>query len=123
MTNDIVINNIINELCQKFNVAATELVPRMQAYRLAMDKLGMIISGVFVAIILVVYAVCMYGLYKKDKEDSYIDTESYFYNTLCFLLAEVIPTVVCIVNAVNYVGWKYSPEIKAMEYIVNIFKK
>lgn len=68
MTNDVVINNIINELCNKFNVAAFELIPRLQAYGLAMSKLGIVISGIFIVLILVVYAVCMYSLYKKIKK-------------------------------------------------------
>ena len=123
MTNDVIINNIINELCQKFNVAATELVPRMQAYGLAMNKLGMVISGIFVALIFVIYAVCMYGLYRQNKKYDCIDSETYVMSTFGFLLADIIPTIVCIVNAVDYVGWKYAPEIKAMEYVVNMFKK
>ena len=123
MTNDVIINNIINELCQKFNVAATELVPRMQEYGLAMNKLGMVISGIFVALIFVIYAVCKYGLYRQNKKYDCIDSETYVMSTFGFLLAEIIPTIVCIANAVDYVGWKYAPEIKAMEYVVNMFKK
>ena len=123
MTNDVVINNIINELCQKFNVAATELVPRMQAYGLAMGKLGMIIPGVFMAIFLIIYAVAMYVLHKKDKAGIYVSSDDYFTGTIAFLIAETFPTIICIVNAVQYVGWKYAPEIKAMEYVVNMFKK
>lgn len=123
MTNDVVINNIINELCNKFNVAAFELIPRLQAYGLAMSKLGIVISGIFIVLILVVYAVCMYSLYKKDKEGNYVDSDSYCFGTVCFLLSEVIPTIICIVNAVNYVGWKYAPEIKAMEYVTHMIRK
>lgn len=120
--NDAVVNSVIQNLCDKFNVAASELVPRMQAYGLAMSKLGIIISGIFVALILLIYAVCMYSLYKKDKEGNYVDSDGYCFGTVCFLFSEVIPTVICIVNAVNYIGWKYAPEIKSMEYVMNMIK-
>ena len=47
MTTDVVINNIINDLCQRFNVASSELIPRLQAYGMAMNKFGAIAAGIF----------------------------------------------------------------------------
>ena len=123
MTNDVVINNIINELCQKFNVASSELIPKMQAYGIAMSKLGMIISGVFVVLILIVLAIFVYVLYRRDKACGCVDHDTYLMCTIAFLIAELIPTGICIANAVNYVGWKYAPEIKAIEYVMNLIKK
>lgn len=123
MTNDVVINNIINELCQKFNVAATELVPRMQAYQMAMSKLRMWISGAFMALFLVgLIAYICYLKYKRDHME-FVCSDEYEFAGFIYLLVNIIPIVVLIADAVNYVGWKYAPEIKAMEYIVNMFKK
>lgn len=123
MTNDVVINNIINELCNKFNVAASELIPRLQAYSLAMSKLGIIISAIFVVLVLIICAITVYSLYRRDKACGCEDFDSYFACTIAFLVFDLIPTIICIINTVNYVGWKYAPEIKAMEYVMNMIKK
>ena len=122
MTNDVVINNIINELCQKFNVAASELIPRMQAYKMAMTKLGMWISGGFITLFLI--ALIAYILYLNYKSDhgKYVSSDDYPFAVFIYLSVSIAPAIILIINAVDYVGWKYAPEIKTMEYVMNMIK-
>ena len=111
MTTDVVINNIINDLCQRFNVASAELVPRLQVYNMAMAKFATITSMIF----FIAFAVVAIVLIKKDV-DAFI---------LCILLPAffgAISLVVMLFNIYEYIGWKYAPEIKTIEYIMWLFK-
>lgn len=111
MTTDVVINNIINELCQKFNVAASELVPRLQAYGMAMNKFGAITAGaICIALIIITVVVC-----KFDWDD----TE---FAIIFIIIAEIFSIIALIYNIYMYIGWKYAPEIKSIEYVMYLFR-
>ena len=113
MTNDIVINNIINELCQKFNVAASDLVPRLQAYGMAMSLYGAVAAAMFCILFLIIAIVII------RKECEY---DSLVFGIFLTCLAEVIPVTIMLCNVYTYIGWKYAPEIKSIEYIMQLFK-
>ena len=111
MTTDVVINNIINDLCQRFNVASSELIPRLQAYGMAMNKFGAIAAGIFcVALIIGIIF-----LLKADQD---------WADVFCVLfgIAEIFSIIVLIYNIYMYIGWKYAPEIKSIEYVMQLFK-
>lgn len=111
MTNDVIINNIINDLCQRFNVAASDLVPRLQAYGMAMSLYGAIAAGVFCVVILIIAIV----LVKKSN----VEVDSI---TILTSVIESIPLVVMLCNIYSYICWKYAPEIKSIEYVMQLFK-
>lgn len=113
MTTDIVINNIINELCQKFNVASSELVPRLQAYGMAMNLYGAVAAAAF-CITFFIGAIIII----KKSVDSYNIPFAIFVT----LIIESIPLFVMLYNIYMYIGWKYAPEIKSIEYIMHLFK-
>lgn len=113
MTTDIVINNIINELCQKFNVASSELVPRLQAYGMAMNKFGAITAGVFCIALIIIMVV-------MSKTDW--DFDSVTIGVAISFIAEIISIIILIYNVYMYIGWKYAPEIKSIEYVMQLFK-
>ena len=113
MTNDIVINNIINELCQKFNVAASDLVPRLQAYGMAMSLYGAIAATIFIIVILVI------GIFITKK---WLEDEEIIGGILLTTMLESIPVTVALCNIYSYIGWKYAPEVKSIEYIMQLFK-
>lgn len=111
MTTDVVINNIINDLCQRFNVASSELIPRLQAYGMAMNKFGAITAGIFiVALIIITVVIC------KSQWD-YDEIAMPF-----IVIAEIFSTFVLLYNLYMYIGWKYAPEIKAIEYVMYLFR-
>lgn len=114
MTTDVMINNIINDLCQRFNVASSELIPRLQAYGMAMNKFGAIVAGVFCIALIIITVV----ISKTDW-----DFESKAFGVAVSFIAEIIFTTVLIYNIYMYIGWKYAPEIKSIEYVMQLFKK
>lgn len=113
MTTDVMINNIINDLCQRFNVASSELIPRLQAYGMAMNKFGAITAGVFcVALIIIMIVIC-----SNDW-----DYDSVAVGVTISFIAEIISIIILIYNVYMYIGWKYAPEIKSIEYVMQLFK-
>ena len=113
MTTDVVINNIINDLCQRFNVASSELIPRLQAYGMAMNKFGAITAGVFcIALIIIMVIMC-----STDW-----DFDSIAVGVAISIIAEIVSIIVLIYNIYMYIGWKYAPEIKSIEYVMQLFK-
>ena len=125
MTTDIMINNVIENICQRFGVAATEIVPRMQAYGMAMNLLGIVISGFFflLTVGITIFAVrltirnntCDDGTCNADMGD-------FFFAGVVPAMVSVFPLIIMIVNTVEYVGWKYAPEIKAVEFAAHMLK-
>ena len=111
MTTDVMINNIINELCQKFNVAASDLVPRLQAYGMAMSLYG-VVAGLIFVIAIIITAVFLIKKY---------DDEGLAVVSIAVIL-EIIPVIVVLCNMYAYIGWKYAPEVKSIEYIMQLFK-
>ena len=110
MNSNIIVNDVINELCNKFNIAANELVPRIQSYKMATSLFGVIVSCI---IIFVICVWCIF-LYKKYNENDYIYR--------CIFL-NIIPIIFMIVDGSNYIAWKYMPEMKTIEYIVNLIRQ
>lgn len=113
MTTDVMINNIINELCQKFNVAASDLVPRLQAYGMAMNKFGAIVAGVFCIALIITTVV----ISKTDWDFDFIA-----FGVSISAISEIISIIILIYNVYMYIGWKYAPEIKSIEYVMQLFK-
>lgn len=113
MTTDVVINNIINDLCQRFNVASSELIPRLQAYNIAMCKFGAITSAL---IVILIFAIAVLICKHFDEETDQMVAVG------ITIIIEIIPLIVIICNAYEYIGWKYAPEIKSIEYVMQLFK-
>lgn len=111
MTTDVVINNIINDLCQRFNVASSELIPRLQAYGMAMS-LYVVVAGLIFVIAIIIAAVFLIKKY---------DDEGLAVASIAVVL-EVIPVILVFCNMYDYIGWKYAPEVKSIEYIMQLFK-
>lgn len=113
MTTDVMINNIINELCQKFNVASSELIPRLQAYGMAMNKFGAIVAGIFCVALIIIMVI----ISKTDW-----DFDSITVGVAVSIITEFVSIIVLIYNVYMYIGWKYAPEIKSIEYVMQLFK-
>ena len=111
MTTDVVINNIINDLCQRFNVASSELIPRLQAYGMAMSKFGAIVAGIICIALGILIAVMII----TDWDYAELGLPFSF-------IAEIISIIVVVYNIYMYIGWKYAPEIKSIEYVMQLFK-
>lgn len=110
------INAVIENLCTKFDVSVEYLVPRMQAYKMAMCQFGFITAAVFMVAIGIV---CGWLISKAAKED----VESFIGTWIITALMEVIPITILLINVYNYIGWKYAPEIKMIEYVAWLVKR
>ena len=110
------INAVIENLCSKFDVSVEYLVPRMQAYKMAMCQFGFIMAAVFMVAIGIV---CGWLISKSAKED----IESLIGAWILTALMEVIPIIILLINIYDYIGWKYAPEIKMIEYVAQLVKR
>ena len=105
------INAVIENLCTKFDVSVEYLVPRMQAYKMAMCQFGFITAAVFV----VALGIVCRRLISRFK----FSIELWIITALC----ESIPVTAFLVNIYDYIGWKYAPEIKMIEYVAQLVKR
>lgn len=109
------INAVIENLCSKFDVSVDYLVPRMQAYKMAMCQFGFITAVVFVVAI----GIFCGRLISRFKDD----VEFLIGLGIITVLCESIPVIVLLVNIYDYIGWKYAPEIKMIEYVAQLVKR
>lgn len=110
------INAVIDNLCTKFDVSVEYLVPRMQAYKMAMCQFGFITAAVFMVAIGIISG---WFISKAAKEDD----ESLIGAWILTALMEVIPIIILLINIYDYIGWKYAPEIKMIEYVAQLVKR
>ena len=110
------INAVIENLCTKFDVSAEYLVPRMQAYKMAMCQFGFITAAVFGVAIGIV---CGWLISKAAKED----VEYIIGAWILTALTEMIPILIFLINIYDYIGWKYAPEIKMIEYVAHLVRR
>ena len=109
------INAVIDNLCTKFDVSVDYLIPRMQAYKMAMCQFGFITAAVFVLVI----GIFCGRLISRFKDD----VEFLIGLGIITVLCESIPVLVLLVNIYDYIGWKYAPEIKMIEYVAQLVKR
>lgn len=111
------INAVVEDLCMKFNVTAEYLVPRIQAYKMAMNVFGIVAALVFVVIIGIAFRIIIVHYSKHGDFDDLV--ASY----IAAIGSEVIPIIVVLANTYSYIGWKYAPEVKAIEYIADLVRR
>lgn len=111
------INAVVEDLCMKFNVTAEYLVPRIQAYKMAMCMFGIVAAMVFVIIIGIAFGTLIVKLSKEGSADDVVGS------WIAAILCEVIPIIIVLTNAYSYIGWKYAPEVKAIKYIANLVRR
>ena len=115
----IVVERVLNELAKQFNTTVEYLVPRIQQYKMMTSLFGAIVSAIFMVII---FATVNFIWKKLTDEDSH-DTEDFIYLICINIASEFIPTIICLVNIWNYIGWRYAAEIKTIEYVMNLIKQ
>lgn len=111
------INAVIENLCAKFNVTTEYLIPRIQAYKMAMCMFGIVAATVFIVIIGIAFGMV---IVKVSKEGSFDDIAGAW---VAAIICEAIPIIIVLGNTYGYIGWKYAPEIKAIEYIADLVRR
>ena len=118
-----VVKSTLEALAKQFNVTVEYLVPRMRDYKMAIDGLGFLIAGSFSLAILIGFIYFFILPAVKDlKDDVDFDSFDVFTGVFMFFLIELIPVVLTIYFVFDYIGRKYAPEMKLMEYVVRMIK-
>lgn len=117
--NEALVRETLEKLARDFNTTVDYLIPRLQQYRMAIHLLGVGISLFFIIIFIAIYSVFVFKPLIKQSDS---DPEDILAGLVTFILLEITPVTVLIVNLVNFVGWKYAPEIKTIEYIMDLIK-
>ena len=110
--NEAVIRQEVERLAKSFNTSVTELVPRIQQYKMATSMFGAVVSLLFIIFIFIGFCILVKNASEYDKSCMIVGG----------IFSEVIPLIVLIVNSYEYVCWKFAPEIKCIEYIVHLVK-
>lgn len=115
--NEALVREMLEKLAKDFNTTVEFLVPRLQQYNMAMCLLAICISGFFILFFASVISAFVLGPGIKEG-----DSESICIGVAMMFFSELIPVIICIINLVEYVGWKYAPEIKMIEYVRDLIK-
>lgn len=114
----IVVERVLSELAKQFNTTVEYLVPRIQQYKMMTSLFGAIVSAIFMVIIFVTVKF----IWKKLVDENSPDFGDYMGLICGGIVGEIIPTIVCLVNIWDYIGWRYATEIKTIEYVMDLIK-
>lgn len=115
----IVVERVLSELAKQFNTTVEYLVPRIQQYKMMTSLFGAIVSAVFMVII---FATVVF-IWKKFLDENSPDFGDLIGLVCGSITGEIIPTIVCLANVYEYIGWRYAAEIKTIEYVMNLIKQ
>lgn len=115
----IVVERVLSELAKQFNTTVEYLVPRIQQYKLMTSLFGAIVSVIFMVIILAT----VIFIWKKLLDENSPDIGDLIGLICASIGGEIIPTIICLVNIWNYIGWRYAAEIKTIEYVMNLINQ
>ena len=91
-------------------------------YKMAIDSLGFLIAGSISLAILIVFIYFVLLPIVKDMKDDDFDAFDVVGSFMFLTMFELIPTGLTIYFMFDYIGWKYAPEMKLMEYVVQMIK-
>lgn len=111
------INNVIDNLCQKFGTAQETLIPEMARMNVTVSWINI----VFFLILLSISALIIWKFYKAYKNAKY-NYEQFFY-----LMASILTFGFAIFfmweiydNAITIAQWNFAPTAKAIEYTLQL---
>lgn len=116
------VKSTLQMLANQFNVTVEYLLPKMRDYKMAIDGLGFLIAGSFSLAMLIgfIYFIALPSV-KALKDDS-LDIYDSCFAIFLLTVIEAIPAGLTIYFMFDYIGWKYAPEMKLIEYVVQLIK-
>ena len=121
--NEALVKSTLETLAKQFNVTVEYLLPKMRDYKMAMDSLGFLIAGSISLAILIGFVFFFVLPAVKDLKDGRFDVvDDGLFGLFMLVLLELLPVGITIFNVCDYIGWKYAPEMKIMEYVLNMIK-
>lgn len=111
------INDVINNLCQKFNITQEFLVPEMA--RLCVARAW--IDAVFCCIFL---ALCIVGTVISIKKSKMDDEYNYYWilGIIIFVFIGVLFLLGIWWNVSEAIQWQLAPTAKVIEYIITLIR-
>lgn len=120
--NEALVKSTLQMLANQFNVTVEYLLPKMRDYKMAIDGLGFLIAGSISLAILIVFIYFVLLPIVKDMKDDDFDAFDVVGSFMFLIMFELIPTGLTMYFMFDYIGWKYAPEMKLMEYVVQMIK-
>lgn len=115
------INEVINNLCSKLGVTANYLVPKLAEYKAITSAY---LAGVWflITVLVFVLSLAVKGKGEEGKLKYFGETGK---ATLFVLLFTA--SIFCLFGVLFYgyefVGWRFSPEAKSIEYILELIQR
>jgi len=108
------INNVINNLCQKFNITQEFLVPEMARLCIARAWIDAVFCCIFLAL-------CIVGTVVSIKKSKYDDC--WHLGIIIFAFIGVLFLLGIWWNVSEAIQWQSAPTAKAIEYIITLIRK
>ena len=89
---------------------------------MAIDGLGFLIAASFSLAILIGLVYFFFLPAVKDLKRGVYDWADVALRAFMIITIELIPAGFTIYFVFDYIGWKYAPEMKLMEYVVQMIK-
>jgi hypothetical protein len=106
------INEVINNICDRLGILATELIPEMGKMKVA--ELGCA-CGIAIVILLVAVAMLIAGM-KKNEKHGISETGDALEMVGGFLIVAAVIALICFIP--DFVGWLASPKAKTLTYVL-----
>lgn len=119
---ELAVKSTLEELAKQFHVTVEYLVPKMRDYKMAIDGLGFLIFASISLAILIGFVYFYVLSAVKDLKRDVLDGFDVLTSVFMFVLTELLPAGLTIYFVFDYIGWKYAPEMKLMEYVVRMIK-
>lgn len=120
--NEALVKSTLEALAKQFNVTVEYLLPKMRDYKMAIDGLGFLVAASISLAILIGFVYFFVLPAAKDLKRDVFDISDGIFGAFMFIIIELIPVVFTIYFVFDYIGWKYAPEMKLMEYVVRMIK-
>ena len=110
----------IQKICEKLNVAAEYLVPRLAKYKITENAVLLIIMAAVIFSIVKLLRFTFKEMTERNISNSYDGWPEILFVLSCGAL--VILAITAAVIATEFATWIAAPEVKAIEYIIRMMK-
>lgn len=111
---------IIQKICDKLNVAAGYLIPKLAAYKITEDAVLLTISAVALFCMVKIVRFCFKEMVNREISNSYDSWPEIFLAIGCFGL--LFAALLAANAAIELATWIAAPEVKGIEYVINLVK-
>lgn len=111
---------VIQKICEKLNVAAGYLIPKLAAYKITENAVQLIISAVILFVAVKIALFCFKETVERNMSNRYD-----VWPEACLCVSGITALVTGIFAAVattELATWIAAPEVKGIEYVINLVK-